>query len=57
MGKVSKNSRVTRGTGANTSKNHVKIVVSEKDPKTGSYVYKEKMIHKDKLDEYIKNIQ
>ncbi len=55
MGKVSKNSRVTRG-GGNT-KNHVKIVVSEKDPKTGSYVYKEKMIHKDKLDEYIKNIQ
>lgn len=57
MGKVSKNSRVTRGTGENTSKNHVKIVVSEKDPKTGAYVYKEKMIHKDKLDEYIKNIQ
>lgn len=56
MGKVSKNSRVTRGSGGNT-KNHVKIVVSEKDPKTGAYVYKEKMIHKDKLDEYLKSIQ
>jgi len=58
MGKVSKNSRVTtRGLGDNTSKNHIKIVVSEKDPKTGNYVYKEKMIHKDKIDEYLKNIQ
>ncbi len=56
MGKVSKNSKVTRGSASNT-KNHVKIVVSEKDPKTGSYVYKEKMIHKDKLDEYLKGIQ
>lgn len=56
MGKVSKNSRVNRGADT-TSKNHVKIVVSEKNPKTGKYVYKEKMIHKDKLDEYIKSIQ
>ncbi len=56
MGKVSKNSRVTRG-GDNTSKNHIKIVVSVKDPETGNYVYKDKMVHKDKVDEFLKNIQ
>ena len=48
MAKVSKNSRVNRGN-TGESKNFVKIVISEKDPKTGAYVYKEKMIHKDSL--------
>jgi hypothetical protein len=55
MGKVSKNSRVNRGD-AGASKNYVKIVISEKDPVTGNYVYKEKMIHKDKLDETLKGL-
>ncbi len=54
MGKVSKNSRVGRGASGG-GKNHVKVVISEKDPKTGNYVYKEKIIHKDKLDEVLKN--
>lgn len=53
MGKVSKNSRKNRGGDIN-SKSYVKIVVSEKDPKTGNYVYKEKMIHKDKLADMMK---
>lgn len=52
MAKVSKNSRIQRG-GAD-SKNHVKVVISEKDPKTGAYVYKERIIHKDKLQDALK---
>ena len=55
MGKVSKNSRKNRGAG-NGGKNHVKIVVSEKDPKTGNYVYKEKIIHRDKLKDALKDV-
>lgn len=56
MGKVSKNAKaVTRGTG-DGGKNHVKIVVPEKDPVTGAYVYKEKIIHKDKLEEALKGL-
>ncbi|MGB0838877.1 MAG: DUF4295 family protein [Chitinophagales bacterium] len=50
MAKVSKNSRINRGGG----KDHVKIVIPEKNPKTGAYVYKEKVIHKDELKEALK---
>ena len=55
MGKISKNARVNRGT-KDGGKNHIKIVVSVKDPKTGKYSYKEKIVHKDKLDEALKNV-
>jgi len=48
--KVSKNSKVGQRGGG---KDYIKVVMSEKDPETGAYVYKEKMIHKDKVKEYI----
>lgn len=51
MAKVSKNARVNRTGGG---KDHVKIVVSMKNPKTGAYFYKEKIVHKDKLAEALK---
>ena len=54
MAKVSKNSKVGAGKIKGGGKNHVKIVVSERDPKTGAYVYKEKMVHKDQLEESLK---
>jgi len=53
MAKVSKNARVGRGA-KDGGKNHVKIVISERNPETGAYVYKEKIIHKDKLSEALK---
>ncbi|QQS29792.1 MAG: DUF4295 family protein [Sphingobacteriales bacterium] len=53
MGKVSKNARVNRGS-KEGGKSHVKIVVSEKNPVTGQYSYKEKIIHRDQLDEALK---
>ncbi len=53
MAKVSKNARVNRGS-KDGGKNYVKVVLSEKDPKTGSYVYKEKIVHKDNLQAALK---
>ena len=55
MAKVSKNSRVgKRAANAGSGRDFVKVVQSIKDPKTGKYSYKEVMIHKDKLDEFMK---
>jgi hypothetical protein len=56
MAKVSKNARVAqRAANAGSGRDHVKIVQSVKDPVTGKYSYKEVMVHKDKLEEFMKN--
>ncbi len=48
MAKVSKNARVSqRAANAGTGKDFVKVIKPVKDPKTGKYLYKEMMIHKD----------
>ncbi len=48
MAKVSKNARVSqRAANAGSGKDFVKVVKPIKDPKTGKYLYKEMMIHKD----------
>ncbi len=55
MAKVSKNSRVgQRAANAGSGRDFVKIIRSVKNPDTGAYSYKEVMIHKDKVDEYLK---
>lgn len=54
MAKVSKNARVAqRAANAGSGRDFVKIVQSVKNEKTGKYSYKEVMIHKDKLDEFL----
>ena len=56
MAKVSKNSRVgKRSANAGSGRDYVKVVQSVKNPETGSYSYKEVMIHKDKLDDFMKD--
>ena len=56
MAKVSKNSRVgQRAANAGSGRDYVKVVQSIKNPETGSYSYKEVMIHKDKLDDSMKD--
>ncbi|PHL00037.1 DUF4295 domain-containing protein [Neolewinella marina] len=56
MAKVSKNSRVgKRAANAGSGRDYVKVVQSIKNPETGSYSYKEVMIHKDKLDDFMKD--
>ena len=54
MAKVSKNARVDRGKNAGESKNMVKVIRSVKSDKTGAYVFKEKIVHKDNLQEALK---
>jgi Domain of unknown function (DUF4295) len=52
--KVSKNARVAqRAANAGSGKDFVKIVRSVKDATTGSYSYKQQMVHKDKVKEFL----
>lgn len=52
--KVSKNSNVAkRAANAGSGKDFVKVIKSIKNPETGAYSYKEVMIHKDKVQEYL----
>lgn len=52
--KVSKNSRVgKRAANAGSGRDHVKVVKSIKDPVSGKYSYKEVMIHKDSVKDFI----
>lgn len=55
MGKISKNARTDRGKAQGESKNYVKVVITEKSPKTGAYVFREKIVHKDKLKDTIQS--
>jgi ribosomal protein L32 len=51
--KVSKNARVAqRAANAGSGRDHVKVIKSIKDPKTGKYSYKEVDIHKDAVKEF-----
>jgi hypothetical protein len=51
--KVSKNARVAqRAQNAGSGRDHVKVVKSIKDPITGTYSYKEMMVHKEKVKEF-----
>ena len=53
-GKTSKNAKTTKDAGASAaSKSFVRVIVSERSEKTGAYVYKEKIIHKDKVKEFL----
>jgi hypothetical protein len=52
--KVSKNSKVAaRAANMGSGKDHVKVIKPVKSA-AGSYSYKEVMIHKDKLEDYLK---
>ena len=51
--KVSKNARVAqRAANAGSGKDHIKVIKAIKDPSTGRYKYKSKIIHKDKVTEF-----
>ncbi len=53
MAKVSKNARVAqRAANAGSGRDHVKVIKSIKNPKTGAYSYKEVIVHKDKVKEF-----
>jgi hypothetical protein len=53
-GKTSKNAKTQKDAAQSAaSKAFVRVIVSERSEKTGAYVYKEKMVHKDKVKEYL----
>lgn len=54
MAKVSKNARVAqRAANAGSGRDFVKVVKSIKDPETGKYTYKEVMIHKEEVKDFL----
>jgi hypothetical protein len=54
MAKVSKNARVAqRAANAGSGRDHVKVVRSIKDPVTGKYSFKESIVHKDKVKDFL----
>lgn len=54
MAKVSKNAKTNRQAQVG-SKDYVKVIMSLKSPKTGAYQFKEKIVHKDLVKDYIAN--
>lgn len=54
MGKVSKNARVGKGKISGGGKEMVKVIVTEKSAKTGAYIFKEKIVHKDRVQDVLK---
>lgn len=54
MAKISKNARTNRGL-TSGGKDMVKIIVSVKSEKTGAYTFREKVVHKDRVQEELKN--
>jgi len=53
-GKTSKNAKVVKDAAQSAaSKAYVRVIVSEKSPKTGAYVFREKIVHKDKVKEFL----
>ncbi len=53
-GKVSKNAKTTKDAAQSAaSKAFVRVIVSERSEKTGAYIFKEKMVHKDKVKDYL----
>ncbi len=51
--KVSKNANVAkRVANAGSGKDFVKVIKSVKDPVSGTYSYKEVMVHKDKVKDF-----
>ena len=52
--KVSKNARVgQRAANAGSGRDFVKVIQSVKNEENGKYTYKEVMIHKDKVSEFL----
>ena len=54
MAKISQNARVAqRKANANSGRDFVKVVKSIKDEKTGKYTYKQVMVHKDEVKNFL----
>jgi hypothetical protein len=52
MAKVSKNAKTNRQA-QEGSKDYVKVITAEKSAKSGAYQFREKIIHKDLVKDYL----
>jgi hypothetical protein len=50
---ASKNSKVKDLKAAADAKNWTKVIRTVRSPKTGAYTFKEAIVHKDKITEYL----
>ena len=50
---ASKNSKVKDAKAAAESKNWTKVVRAVRSPKTGAYTFKEQIVHKEKVSEFL----
>ncbi|HMN33280.1 MAG TPA: DUF4295 domain-containing protein [Chitinophagaceae bacterium] len=56
MAKVaSKNSKVKDAKAAAEAKNWTKVIRAVRSPKSGAYTFKEQIVHKDKIADFLKN--
>lgn len=54
--KISKNAKVAQRTAnAGSGKDHVRVIKSVKNPQTGAYIFKEAIVHKDKVKDFFAN--
>ena len=55
-GKTSKNAKTVKDAAQSAaSKAFVRVIVSERSEKTGAYIFREKIVHKDKVKEFLAN--
>lgn len=51
---ASKNAKIKDAKAAADAKNWTKVIRSTRSPKTGAYTFKESIVHKDKVNEFMK---
>jgi hypothetical protein len=51
---ASKNAKIKDAKAAADAKNWTKVIRSMRSPKTGAYTFKEQIVHKDKVNEFMK---
>ena len=52
---ASKNSKIKDSKAAADAKNWTKVIRAVRSPKTGAYTFKEAIVHKDKVKDYLAN--
>ncbi|MFT3981415.1 MAG: DUF4295 domain-containing protein [Ferruginibacter sp.] len=51
---ASKNAKIKDAKAAADAKNWTKVIRSIRSPKTGAYTFKESIVHKDKVNDFMK---
>ncbi len=57
MAKAAKTAIKKDGTKDLDAKNYTKVIKAVRSPKTGAYAFKETIMHKDKVNDYLKSFK